>query len=61
MNVRKHSALGYGDPLHQLVQLLIVPDCQLDVTGYDSLLLVVAVKLEARRGSELANKSERRT
>lgn len=42
LNVRQHASLGDGDLAQQLVQLLVVADGQLQVTGDDSRLLVVA-------------------
>ena len=33
MDVGEYSALGDGDTREQLVQLLIIPDGQLEVTG----------------------------
>ena len=40
--VGQDASLGDGDPSEQLVQLFVVPDGQLEVTGVDPLLLVVA-------------------
>ena len=42
MDVRQDTAGGNGDATEQLVQLLVVADGKLDVTGDDALLLVVA-------------------
>ena len=42
MNVGENTTLGDGDVAEQLVQLLIVPDGELKVTGDDTGLLVVA-------------------
>ena len=41
LDVGEDSALGDGDSSEQLVQLLVVPDGQLEVTGDDPGLLVV--------------------
>merc|ERR1712186_271190 len=41
LDVGEDSALGDGNSGEQLVQLLVVPDGQLEVTGNDSGLLVV--------------------
>ena len=41
LDVREDSALGDGDSGEQLVQLLVVPDGQLEVAGDDAALLVV--------------------
>merc|ERR1712186_83167 len=41
LDVGEDSALGDGDSGEQLVQLLVVPDGQLEVTGDDPGLLVV--------------------
>ena len=42
MNVGEDTTLGDGDVSEQLVQLLVVPDGELKVTGDDTGLLVVA-------------------
>lgn len=42
MNVRQHTTLGDGDVAEKLVQLLVVPDSELEMTGDDTGLLVVA-------------------
>ena len=42
LDVGKHSTLGDGDSGEQLVQLLVVPDGELEVTGDDPGLLVVS-------------------
>merc|ERR1712186_143414 len=42
LDVGEDSALGDGDSGEQLVQLLVVPDGQLEVAGDDPSLLVVA-------------------
>ena len=42
VDVGKHTTLGDGDVTQQLVQLLIVADGKLQVTGDDTGLLVVA-------------------
>ena len=42
MDVGQHTTGGYGDTTQQLVELLIIADCQLDVVGDDAVLLVVA-------------------
>ena len=36
LDVGQHTTLGNGDSLQQLVQLLVVPDGQLQVSGDDS-------------------------
>ena len=41
MDVGQHTALGDGDVAKKLVQLLIVPDGELEMTGDDTGLLVV--------------------
>lgn len=41
MNVGQDTTLGDGDVTQELVQLLIVPDGELQVTGDDTCLLVV--------------------
>lgn len=41
VDVGQHTTLGDGDVTQQLVQLLIVPDGELQVTGDDTGLLVV--------------------
>ena len=41
MDVGQDTARGSGDLAEQLAQLLVVPDCQLDVAGHDPGLLVV--------------------
>ncbi len=40
LDVAKHSALGDSDSGEQLVQLLVIPDGELQVTGDDPGLLV---------------------
>ena len=42
MNVGKDTALGDGDVAKKLVQLLVVADGELEMTGNDTGLLVVA-------------------
>lgn len=42
MNVGEDTTLGDGDVAEQLVQLLVVPDGELEMTGDDTGLLVVA-------------------
>lgn len=42
LDVRQNTALCDGDAGKQLVQLLVVPDCQLQVTGNDAGFLVVS-------------------
>lgn len=42
VNVGKNTALGDGDVSEELVQLLIVPDGELEMAGNDTGLLVVA-------------------
>lgn len=42
VNVGEDTTLGDGDVAEKLVQLLIVPDGELQVTGDDTGLLVVA-------------------
>ena len=42
VNVGEDTTLGDGDVAEQLVQLLVVPDGELKVTGDDTGLLVVA-------------------
>lgn len=41
MDVRENTTLGNGDVTQELVQLLIVADGELEVTGNDTGLLVV--------------------
>lgn len=48
MNVGKNAALGYGDARQQLVQLLVVPNSQLDVARSDALLLVVPASVSGK-------------
>ena len=45
MDVGQHSSFGDGHALQQLVQLLVVADCQLNVAGGDALLLVVPARV----------------
>ena len=42
LDVRQNTALGNGDTRQQLVQLLVVADGELEVSGDDAGLLVVA-------------------
>ena len=42
LDVGQDSTLSNGDPSKELVELLIIPDGQLEVPGVDSLLLVVS-------------------
>lgn len=42
MNVGQNTTLGDGDVAEQLIQLLIIADGELEVTGDDTGLLVVA-------------------
>jgi hypothetical protein len=62
VNVGENTALGDGYMAQQLVQLLIVPDGELEVTGDDTGLLVVASgvsgKFENFSGEVLENGSE---
>ena len=41
VDVRKNTALGDGDVAQKLVQLFIVPDCELEMAGNDAGLLIV--------------------
>ena len=41
LDVGQHTSLSDGNTSQQLVQLLVIPDCQLKVTGDDSALLVI--------------------
>lgn len=62
MNVGENTALGDGDVSQKLVQLLIVSDGELEMTGDDTGLLVVtggvASQLEDFRGEVLENSGE---
>merc|ERR1711992_72601 len=62
LDVGEDSALGDGDSGEQLVQLLVVPDGQLEVTGDDPGLLVVtgsvASQLENLSGEVLHDGSQ---
>ena len=62
MNVGENTALGDGDVSEKLVQLLIVADGELKVTGDDTGLLVVtsgvASQLEDFGSQVLKNGSE---
>lgn len=42
MNVGKHTALGDGDVAEKLVQFLVIANGELEMTGDDTGLLVVA-------------------
>ena len=42
MDIGQHTALGDGNVSQKLVQLLVVADCQLEMAGDDTSLLVVA-------------------
>merc|ERR1719222_1234862 len=41
LDVRQNSSLGDGHPRHQLVEVFIIPDSQLQVAGDDARFLVV--------------------
>ena len=43
LDVGQHTSLGDGNASQQLVQLLVIPDGQLKVTGDDSALLAVVL------------------
>ena len=62
LNVGQDTSLGDGDTSQKLVQLLIVPDGQLEMPGVDPLLLVVtgsvASQLEDLSGEVLHNGSQ---
>ena len=62
MNVGEDTTLGDGDVAEKLVQLLIVADGELEVTGDDTGLLVVArgvaSKLEDLSSQVLENSGE---
>jgi hypothetical protein len=62
VDVGENTTLGNGDVTEQLVQLLVVPDSELQVTGDDTGLLVVAgsvtSQLENFGGKVLKNSSE---
>jgi hypothetical protein len=47
VDVGQHTTAGDGHGAQQLAQLLVVPDCQLEVTGDDAvkLLLLSSVNL----------------
>ena len=48
MDVGEHAALGDGDAAEQLVELLVVADGELQVTGNDTRLLVVAGRVASQ-------------
>lgn len=48
MNVGKDTTLGDGDMPEKLVQLLIIPDGELQVTRDDTRLLVVASRVASQ-------------
>merc|ERR1711939_1063572 len=48
VDVRQDTTLGDGDMSQQLVQLLIVPDSELKMTGNDTGLLVVASSIASQ-------------
>lgn len=62
MNVGQNTTLGDGDVSEKLVQLLIVADSELEMTGNDTGLLVVAggvaSQLEDLSGEVLEDGSE---
>lgn len=62
MDVGENTTLGNGDVTQELVQLLIVADSKLEVTGNDTGLLVVtggvSSQLENLSGEVLKNGSE---
>ena len=60
MNVGQHTTLGNGDVSQKLVQLFIVPDGELEMTGNDTGLLVVAGSVASQLknfGSEILEDS----
>lgn len=60
MNVGQHTTLGDGDVTQQLVQLLVVPDGELQVAGDDTGLLVVTSSVASQLknfGSEVLEDS----
>ena len=62
MNVGKHTALGDGDVAEKLVQLLIVPDGELEMAGDDTSLLVVTSSVASQLedfGSEVLEDSSK--
>ena len=62
MDVGEDSTLGDGDASEQLVELLVVPDGELDVARHDASLLVVAggvaSKLKDLGGEVLEDRGE---
>ena len=48
MDVGEDTTLGNGDTSEKLVQLLIIPDGKLEVTGDDSGLLVVSCSIASQ-------------
>ena len=48
VDVRQDTTLGDGNVSQQLVQLLIVPDSELEMTGNDTGLLVVASSIASQ-------------
>ena len=62
MDVGENTTLGNGDVTQELVQLLIVADSKLEVTGDDTSLLVVtsgiSSQLENLSGEVLKNSGE---
>jgi len=48
VNVGEDATLGNGDVAQQLVQLLIVPDGELEMTGNDTRLLVVTSSIASQ-------------
>lgn len=60
VNVGKHTTLGDGDVTKQFVQLLVVPDSELQVAGNDTGLLVVTSSVASQLknfGSEVLEDS----
>ena len=48
MDVGENTTTGNGDSSKQFIQLFVVLDCQSDVTGHDSRLLVVASSVSGK-------------
>jgi hypothetical protein len=48
VDVREHTSIGNCYARQKLSQLLIIPDCQLNMAGNDSTLLVVSASISSK-------------
>ena len=48
LDIGQHAALSDGHPREQTIQLLVIPDGQLEMSGHDPALLVVSGRISGQ-------------